>query len=65
MDIKIIEVGPRDGLQNEEKILSTIDKYSFIKLLAEAGLTTIEAASLSALIEFLKWKMPKSFVGSY
>ncbi|TDJ04978.1 MAG: hydroxymethylglutaryl-CoA lyase [Deltaproteobacteria bacterium] len=45
MDIKIIEVGPRDGLQNEEKILSTIDKYSFIKLLAEAGLTTIEAAS--------------------
>jgi len=45
MDIKIIEVGPRDGLQNEKKVIATADKYKFIKMLSEAGLTTIEVAS--------------------
>jgi len=45
MDIKIIEVGPRDGLQNEKTIISTPDKFSFIKMLSDAGLTTIEVAS--------------------
>lgn len=45
MDIKIIEVGPRDGLQNEKKIISTDDKFEFIKMLSLAGLSTIEVAS--------------------
>jgi hydroxymethylglutaryl-CoA lyase len=45
MDIKIIEVGPRDGLQNEKEIISTADKFSFIQMLAASGLKTIEAAS--------------------
>lgn len=44
-EVEIIEVGPRDGLQNEVVILSTEKKVKFIKLLAEAGLKTIEATS--------------------
>lgn len=45
--IRIVEVGPRDGLQNEPgKTILTVDvKSSFITQLAEAGLTTIEAGS--------------------
>ena len=43
--IKIVEVGPRDGLQNEKVILSTDVKLEFIKKLSEAGLKTIEVTS--------------------
>lgn len=43
--IKIVEVGPRDGLQNEKSILSTEDKFKFISLLCDAGLRTIEVTS--------------------
>lgn len=43
--IKIVEVGPRDGLQNEKSILSTDDKFNFIKLLTETGLKNIEVTS--------------------
>ncbi len=43
--IKIVEVGPRDGLQNEKTILSTDDKFEFISLLAKSGLQTIETTS--------------------
>lgn len=43
--IKIVEVGPRDGLQNEKSILSTDDKFKFISLLCDAGLRTIEVTS--------------------
>jgi HMGL-like len=43
--VQIVEVGPRDGLQNEAKIVSTQDKIRLITLLAEAGCTNIEAAS--------------------
>lgn len=43
--VKIVEVGPRDGLQNEKVILSTEDKFTFISLLADAGIKTIEVTS--------------------
>lgn len=43
--IKIVEVGARDGLQNEKKILSTEDKIEFIRLLSLSGLQTIEITS--------------------
>lgn len=43
--IKIVEVGPRDGLQNEKKILSTQTKLNFIKYLFAAGLKAIEVTS--------------------
>ncbi len=43
--IRVIEVGPRDGLQNEKKIIDTNDKFEYIKLLIEAGVKEIEATS--------------------
>ena len=43
--VRIVEVGPRDGLQNEKTIVSLEDKVTFIKMLAEAGLHEIEANS--------------------
>lgn len=45
MDIRIVEVGPRDGLQNETKIIPTQVKIELINRLAEAGLRNIEASS--------------------
>lgn len=43
--MRIYEVGPRDGLQNEAQLISTQDKARYIGLLADAGLTEIEATS--------------------
>lgn len=43
--LRIIEVGPRDGLQNESTPISTEMKLAFIKGLAKAGLKEIEATS--------------------
>jgi hydroxymethylglutaryl-CoA lyase len=43
--IRIVEVGPRDGLQNEKSILTTEDKFTFIKSLMLSGLKTIEVTS--------------------
>jgi hydroxymethylglutaryl-CoA lyase len=43
--VRIMEVGPRDGLQNEAGIVSTADKAEFIRRLAAAGLEDIEVTS--------------------
>lgn len=43
--ITIVEVGPRDGLQNEKRIVSTGDKLALIELLADAGFRRIEATA--------------------
>lgn len=43
--IRIVEVGPRDGLQNEPIPVPTEDKLAFITALAESGLSEIEATS--------------------
>jgi hydroxymethylglutaryl-CoA lyase len=43
--VRIVEVGPRDGLQNEAAVLPTEDKARFIELLAESGLSDIEVSS--------------------
>ncbi|MEO3974022.1 hydroxymethylglutaryl-CoA lyase [Streptomyces sp. CAU 1734] len=43
--VRIHEVGPRDGLQNEKTTVPTGVKAEFIRRLAGAGLTTIEATS--------------------
>ncbi len=43
--ITIVEVGPRDGLQNEKKAVSAADRVGFIKALLEAGLHTIEVGA--------------------
>ncbi|MEO7295908.1 MAG: hydroxymethylglutaryl-CoA lyase, partial [Candidatus Limnocylindria bacterium] len=44
-DVRIYEVGPRDGLQNEKTPISTDAKLRFLQLLADAGLREIEATS--------------------
>jgi hydroxymethylglutaryl-CoA lyase len=44
-DVRIYEVGPRDGLQNEATPIPTEAKLRFIGLLADAGLREIEATS--------------------
>ncbi len=43
--VTIFEVGARDGLQNEKRIISTVDKIKLINLLSKTGLLKIEAAS--------------------
>jgi hydroxymethylglutaryl-CoA lyase len=43
--VRIHEVGPRDGLQNEKATVPTAVKAEFIHRLADAGLRTIEATS--------------------
>ena len=46
--VRIYEVGPRDGLQNEATPIPMTTKLRFIELLADAGLTEIEATSFVA-----------------
>ncbi len=41
--VRIVEVGPRDGLQNEAALVSVEAKVAFIEMLARAGLVSIEA----------------------
>lgn len=43
--VNLVEVGPRDGLQNESTPLSVTDRLELIRRLVEAGLTTVEAGS--------------------
>ena len=48
-DVRVYEVGPRDGLQNEAEPIPTEAKLRFIDLLADAGLREIEATSFVSL----------------
>ena len=43
--VRVVEVGPRDGLQNEKVLIPTEQKIQFINMLAEAGLPVVEATS--------------------
>lgn len=47
-DVRIVEVGPRDGLQNEATLVPEAVKVDLIARLAAAGLRTIEAGSFVA-----------------
>jgi hydroxymethylglutaryl-CoA lyase len=44
-EVRIVEVGPRDGLQNEPAVVPTDAKVRFIEALADAGLRVVEATS--------------------
>lgn len=44
-NVQIKEVGPRDGLQNEKKWVSTADKINWINMLSDAGVKEIEYSS--------------------
>lgn len=48
--VKIVEVGPRDGLQNEIKIVPTATKLDLIERLAKAGLKDIGAALVDGVV---------------
>ena len=43
--VRIVEVGPRDGLQNEKTMIATADKIALIDRLSATGLQSIEATS--------------------
>ncbi len=43
--VEIVEVGPRDGLQNEKTVLETPDKLDFIARLEACGVKRVEAVS--------------------
>ena len=43
--VRMVEVGPRDGLQNETEIVPAATKIALIERLAEAGLQVVEAGS--------------------
>jgi hydroxymethylglutaryl-CoA lyase len=43
--VTIVEVGPRDGLQNEAARIATADKVAFVERLAAAGLPVVEVSS--------------------
>ncbi len=43
--VRVVEVGPRAGLQNEKALIPTAQKIQFIQMLADAGLPVVEATS--------------------
>jgi hydroxymethylglutaryl-CoA lyase len=43
--VRIIEMGPRDGLQNEKNPVSPAARIAFVKQLVDAGLTTVEVGA--------------------
>jgi hydroxymethylglutaryl-CoA lyase len=43
--VRIREVGPRDGFQNEPEVIATADKIRLIDLLARTGLRRMEVTS--------------------
>ncbi|MCC6379265.1 MAG: hydroxymethylglutaryl-CoA lyase [Burkholderiales bacterium] len=43
--VRLVDVGPRDGLQNEKGVVPTEVKVALIEALADAGVTAIEATS--------------------
>ena len=53
--VKIIEAGTRDGLQNEEAVVPSETKIELIERLAEAGLRVIEATSFVSTKWVPRW----------
>src|SRR5579862_1724661 len=43
--VRVVEVGPRDGLQNEATVLATEDKVRYVEMLAEAGFADVEVSA--------------------
>jgi hydroxymethylglutaryl-CoA lyase len=43
--VRIVEVGPRDGLRNEKTAVGVADRISFIEALLGAGLHTVEVGA--------------------
>lgn len=58
--VKIVEVGPRDGLQNEAFIVPTSSKVEFINRLSQTGLETIEVTRYTTQFT-LRIQFPKLY----
>ena len=56
-DVVVVEVGPRDGLQNEPTLVSTADKIELVDQLGAAGLRKIEVTSFVSPKWCRKWRM--------
>ena len=56
-DVTVYEVGPRDGLQNQKKLIATQDKINLINALTECGFKKVEVTSFVSP----KWLMPQKF----
>ncbi|KAL5994759.1 hypothetical protein ACLOJK_024813 [Asimina triloba] len=56
--VKIVEVGPRDGLQNEKNIVPTAVKIELIQRLVSSGLPVVEATSFVSP----KWVPQKLYI---
>jgi hydroxymethylglutaryl-CoA lyase len=56
--VRIVEVGPRDGLQNEKTPVSVSARIAFIEALVDAGLHTVEVGA------FVSPKVIPQMVGS-
>jgi hydroxymethylglutaryl-CoA lyase len=52
--VRLVEVGPRDGLQNESAVVATEVKLELIRRLADSGLTHIEATAFVS-----PWRVPQ------
>ena len=51
-NVTIYEVGPRDGLQNEKKLIATQDKIKLVDAITSCGFTKVEVTSfVSSIIQ--------------
>ena len=57
--VTIVDVTPRDGLQNEPKFVSTENKLQLIEKLVGAGISHIQATSFVSPSGYRKWPMPR------
>ena len=48
--VHIVEVGPRDGLQNEKTPIGVADRIAFVEALIGAGLHTVEVGAFIHLV---------------
>ncbi|QWF20886.1 hydroxymethylglutaryl-CoA lyase [Nocardioides sp. LMS-CY] len=46
-DVQIVEVAPRDGLQNEQRLVSTEDKVTLVRRALDAGLRRVEVTAFA------------------
>ena len=59
-EIEILEVSPRDGLQNESTLLATEDKVELVERAVRAGARRIEVTSFVTLRGCRRWPTPTS-----
>ena len=56
--VRLVEVGPRDGLQNEKATVPTDVKIALIDRLTDAGFAAIEATASSRRSGCRRWPTP-------